>query len=54
MTDGRLKLIFFQRDFGQINEQQRHLTLSPTAVGTFGHTPLKMQNTLKVLKTRYC
>jgi hypothetical protein len=29
------------------------LTLSLTGVGPFGHTPLKMQNTLKVLKARY-
>jgi hypothetical protein len=33
-----------------------NLTLSLTAIGTFGHTPLffKMQNTLKILKARYC
>ncbi len=31
-----------------------NLTLSLTGVGPFGHTPLKTQNTLKVLKARYC
>jgi hypothetical protein len=31
-----------------------HLTLSLTGVDPFDHTPLKMQNTLKVLKARYC
>ena len=29
------------------------LTLSLTGVGLFGHTPLKMQIPLKVLKARY-
>ncbi len=29
------------------------LTLSLMGVGPFGHTPLKWQNTLKVLKARY-
>ncbi len=28
------------------------LTLSLTGVGSFDHTPLKMQNTLKLLKAR--
>ncbi len=28
------------------------LTLSLTAVGPFGHIPLEMQNTLKMLKAR--
>ncbi len=30
------------------------LTLPLTAVGPLGHTPLKIQNTLEVLKARYC
>ncbi len=30
------------------------VTLSVAAVGSLGHTPLKIQNTLEVLKARYC
>jgi hypothetical protein len=42
------------RNVQYVSGGARVLTLSLTGVGPFGHTPLKTQNTLKVLKARYC
>ena len=51
MTGG---LLIFLRVQPACSIYQSTLTLSLTGVGPFGHTPLKMLNTLKVLKARCC
>jgi hypothetical protein len=45
-------LLFWPKNVAAGKEFCNFFTLSHIAVGPFGHTPIKMQNTLKVLKAR--
>jgi hypothetical protein len=46
-------LIYMAPEQMQARKHLIYNSLSLTGVSAFGHTPLKMQNTLKVLKARY-